>query len=260
MKVKYQHLLEQYPERKTQIQEIYNSIAYGNPMGEILFIKRTIDDDSLMIIKETLNLQFPNLLCQTKEFTTTILKEIEKDIDHVISVYFKCNNNKSFKSNHFNLSNENRIISYANWKMLFSLQEATKNEDNINNDDYELNNISCEDDVEYCDKECFEQYYDEDEQDSDYDTNNNDGYIDYYEDEYGVYQIKELIDTLLSDLSGREYDMICMYYGVNEYKKEHTLNEIGEKHNITKERVRQIIEKCKRKMRIKALVENKYYA
>jgi len=54
--------------------------------------------------------------------------------------------------------------------------------------------------------------------------------------------------------------MICMYYGVNEYKKEHTLNEIGEKHNITKERVRQIIEKCKRKMRIKALVENKYYA
>ena len=160
----------------------------------------------------------------------------------------------------FNLSNENRIISYANWKMLFSLQEATKNEDNINNDDYEINNLSCEDDVEHCDKECFEQYYDEDEQDSGQDINNNDGYVDYYEDEYGAYQIKELIDTLLSDLSGREYDMICMYYGVNEYKKEHTLNEIGEKHNITKERVRQIIEKCKRKMIIKALVENKYYA
>ena len=94
MNLQYQHILDQYPERSSQIKEIFNSIKYGNPMGEILFVKRTIDDDALMIIKETLNIQFPNLLCQTKEFTSTILKEMEKDIDHMISVYFKLNRNE----------------------------------------------------------------------------------------------------------------------------------------------------------------------
>jgi RNA polymerase primary sigma factor len=164
----------------------------------------------------------------------------------------------------FNLSNENRIISYANWKMLFSLQEATKDDiQKTNGVDEFIDNISesednLDDNIEYIG---IDEYLDFENYDDEYESPESDYYVEeLYENDGIIFSQKTLIKTLLSELNERECDMISMYYGVNNYKKEHTLNEIGEKYNITKERVRQIIEKCKRKMRIKALVENQIYA
>ena len=51
------------------------------------------------------------------------------------------------------------------------------------------------------------------------------------------------IERALNTLSRREADIIRLYYGLNG-KHTHTLDEIGEEFNITRERVRQIKEKA----------------
>ena len=60
--------------------------------------------------------------------------------------------------------------------------------------------------------------------------------------------LKAEIDRALSSLSEREAEVIKLYFGLN---KEHslTLEEIGEKFNLTRERVRQIKEKAIRRLR-----------
>ena len=60
--------------------------------------------------------------------------------------------------------------------------------------------------------------------------------------------LKAEIDRILSTLSNREAEVIKFYFGLN---KEHslTLEEIGERFNLTRERVRQIKEKAIRRLR-----------
>jgi RNA polymerase primary sigma factor len=60
--------------------------------------------------------------------------------------------------------------------------------------------------------------------------------------------LKTEIERALSTLSEREAEVISLYFGLN---KEHsmTLEEIGEKFNLTRERVRQIKEKAIRRLR-----------
>ena len=60
--------------------------------------------------------------------------------------------------------------------------------------------------------------------------------------------LRSEIERALSTLSEREAEVIKLYFGLN---KEHslTLEEIGEKFNLTRERVRQIKEKAIRRLR-----------
>ncbi len=60
--------------------------------------------------------------------------------------------------------------------------------------------------------------------------------------------LKSEIQRALSTLSNREAEVIQLYFGLN---KEHsmTLEEIGERFNLTRERVRQIKEKAIRRLR-----------
>ena len=60
--------------------------------------------------------------------------------------------------------------------------------------------------------------------------------------------LKNEIERALLTLSQREAEVINLYFGLN---KEHslTLEEIGEKFNLTRERVRQIKEKAIRRLR-----------
>ncbi len=68
--------------------------------------------------------------------------------------------------------------------------------------------------------------------------------------DYGLMteSLKTEIERALSSLSEREAEVIKLYFGLN---KEHslTLEEIGEKFNLTRERVRQIKEKAIRRLR-----------
>ncbi|MFA6541376.1 MAG: sigma-70 family RNA polymerase sigma factor, partial [Bacteroidota bacterium] len=60
--------------------------------------------------------------------------------------------------------------------------------------------------------------------------------------------LKEEVKRALATLSERESEVIRLYFGL---QKEHslTLEEIGEKFNLTRERVRQIKEKAIRRLR-----------
>ena len=56
------------------------------------------------------------------------------------------------------------------------------------------------------------------------------------------------VQRALSTLTVREADVIELFFGLNS-KSAHTLEEIGEKFNLTRERVRQIKEKATRRLR-----------
>ena len=65
--------------------------------------------------------------------------------------------------------------------------------------------------------------------------------------------IRNSLDTELKHsfqiLSDREQEVIKYYFGMNEYGQTYSLDEIGEKMDLTRERVRQIKDKAIRKMR-----------
>ena len=60
--------------------------------------------------------------------------------------------------------------------------------------------------------------------------------------------LKSEIDTALNSLNSREREVIKLYFGLN-YDQGFTLEEIGEKFNLTRERVRQIKEKAITRLR-----------
>lgn len=64
---------------------------------------------------------------------------------------------------------------------------------------------------------------------------------------------KEVISKLLNSLNKREREIVENYYGLNNCK-ELTLVEIGEKFNLSSERVRQINKKCLKKLRSSILM------
>jgi RNA polymerase primary sigma factor len=69
---------------------------------------------------------------------------------------------------------------------------------------------------------------------------------------------KYLIERITSQISDRERDIIYRYYGINQNER-YTLEEIGKEYKLTKERVRQIIDKAMTKMRSEALlIDNSY--
>ena len=63
------------------------------------------------------------------------------------------------------------------------------------------------------------------------------------EDEMMKSSVEGMLMTILSSLEEREREIITMYFGL-EGRDTHTLEEIGEQMNLTRERVRQIKERC----------------
>lgn len=60
--------------------------------------------------------------------------------------------------------------------------------------------------------------------------------------------LKQEVDRALSTLTGREADVVKLFFGLNGAHA-HTLEEIGEKFELTRERVRQIKEKAVRRLK-----------
>jgi len=70
---------------------------------------------------------------------------------------------------------------------------------------------------------------------------------DKFDDDYFI--LRKKISSLLSILSPRERDIIECYYGLTRQFESMTLEGIGERYNLTKERIRQIKERALRKLR-----------
>jgi len=65
-------------------------------------------------------------------------------------------------------------------------------------------------------------------------------------------KIKKEIKNILSKLDPREKEVLECYFGINKEYDSMTLEAIGEKYNLTKERIRQIKEKAIRRIRFNA--------
>jgi RNA polymerase primary sigma factor len=65
-------------------------------------------------------------------------------------------------------------------------------------------------------------------------------------------KIKKEIKNILSKLDPREKEVLECYFGINKEYDGMTLEAIGEKYNLTKERIRQIKEKAIRRIRFNA--------
>jgi len=74
--------------------------------------------------------------------------------------------------------------------------------------------------------------------------------IDDIDEKYEINQrIKEELNKALSILDKRERDIIESYFGINTEHGGMTLDDIGDRYELTKERIRQIKEKAIRKLR-----------
>jgi len=141
----------------------------------------------------------------------------------------------------FDLNKDVKVITYSKWYIIQKINNAIK----------ERNMLDGRDISEYND-------FGENQADDDTDYQVSDRFIeDDYDETYNE-DIEELLNTLMSKLSNRERDMISSYYGVNSKQKK-TLDEIGNDYGLTKERVRQIIEKALLKARSEALLVDSVY-
>lgn len=140
-----------------------------------------------------------------------------------------------------------KFISYAVWWIRQFMQEAIKRnklvelceiEMSVNNDDAigKMNPAYDDDRTNSKDKTNYEPS-DEDEV---VEKEINDTY-------------KEVVNNIMDSLSERERDVIESYYGIND-NKELTLFKIGEKYDLSSERVRQIKKTAIRKMRTNVLM------
>lgn len=121
-----------------------------------------------------------------------------------------------------------KLISYSVWWIRQTIEEAIEKRNNMSMDelptDYE----------EQGDDEIREIH--DDVQPS----------VEIESDEESIDK-KHIIATLIEELSEREREVVTKYYGY--YGDSKTLEAIGEDLGITKERVRQVLEKAKKKMR-----------
>lgn len=70
------------------------------------------------------------------------------------------------------------------------------------------------------------------------------------ESAYSKVDLKRQIAKLLDGLTPRTREIVSMRYGLGEWEPtEHTLEEVGEHFNLTRERIRQIVNEALRKMR-----------
>lgn len=146
----------------------------------------------------------------------------------------------------FDLNNDVKLISYSKWWIMQRMQAAIDKRSKIPEDD-----LPKDDTNDYDTDECDGDVYKEKNNKFDFIFENEDDINDREKEN------NALIDNLFSVLDDRERDMVNMYYG-RKYGESYTLDEIGEKYDLTKERVRQIIEKAFKKVRSEAiLIETK---
>lgn len=146
----------------------------------------------------------------------------------------------------YDISQNVKLISYSKWWIIQRMQAALEREHKLQKESLEV------DFNEGTLNNSF--YYQESEDNEENETMFVDTEYDYNE----VLNNQYLIERLTSQINERERDIVYRYYGIQEKEKQ-TLEEIGDVYGLTRERVRQIIEKTMTKMRSEALlIESSY--
>lgn len=144
----------------------------------------------------------------------------------------------------FDIEKDVKVISYSKWYIIQRMQSAIKKCNKIKESDLPTD-------------EETQSYLDDDDAVV---TNNTSNVPDVFLDDEPTDNEEQylFLENIFKGLNDREKDMINMYYGRN-YDKEYTLEEIGDKYKLTKERVRQIIEIAFRKIRTEAILIDSQY-
>ena len=141
----------------------------------------------------------------------------------------------------YDIKQDVKLISYSKWWIIQRMQAALERENKLPRETLEI--------------ESSEESFYNDEM---YDENS---CLDYEDNDFDYNEImnnKYLIERITSQISDRERDIVYRYYGINQNER-YTLEEIGKDYKLTKERVRQIIDKAMTKMRSEALlIDNSY--
>lgn len=145
----------------------------------------------------------------------------------------------------FDYKRDIKFISYAVWWIRQSIQEYIK-KTTLNNS-RELSDIMVNSECASVDENGGDLTYDS----TTPNTISDEEMIDL--DEFK----KNSVNNLLDCLTNRESDIISCYFGLNNTESL-TLEEIGYKYGLTKERVRQIKEKALRKLRVNALLSDDF--
>ena len=146
----------------------------------------------------------------------------------------------------FDLSQDVKLISYSKWWIMQKMQNAIDKRNRMPESDLPEDNGA--------------QLEESDEDVAKLSNNNmkDNTFITDDEEKEDETNARDFVENVLSTISDREADIINMYYGRCGYE-ENTLEEIGKKYNLTKERVRQIMETAFRKIRSESmLTDNKY--
>lgn len=147
----------------------------------------------------------------------------------------------------FDLSKDVKLISYSKWWIMQKIQYAIDKKSKI-----PISELPSEDDSPTTNED------EESMMNSESSHTKDDTFITEIEVDENENDIKGFVENILSALEEREIDMVDMYFGRNGYR-EFTLDEIGKKYKLTKERVRQIIESAFKKIRGKSiLIDSKY--
>ena len=138
----------------------------------------------------------------------------------------------------FDVNQDVKVITYAKWQMECNMKKAVKEKENLKEEEFPEGVMVNLNEDALNDNEYVGAY-------------ENDAFSN--ETEVERQNAIEDVNNIISILNEREADFIKMYYGINPYDKEYTYQEIGKKYNLTKERVRQVIDKIMRKLRVQAL-------
>jgi RNA polymerase primary sigma factor len=138
----------------------------------------------------------------------------------------------------FDVNQDVKVITYAKWQMECNMKKAVKEKENLKEEEFPEGVMVNLNEDALNDNEYVGVY-------------ENDAFSN--ETEIERQNVIEDVNNIISILNEREADFIKMYYGINPYDKEYTYQEIGKKYNLTKERVRQVIDKIMRKLRVQAL-------
>ena len=141
----------------------------------------------------------------------------------------------------YDVKQDVKLISYSKWWIIQRMQAALERENKLPRERLE---IESSEETFYND-EMYEENSCLDYEDNDFDYNE-------------IMNNKYLIERITSQISDRERDIVYRYYGINQNER-YTLEDIGKVYGLTRERVRQIVDKAMTKMRSEALlIDNSY--
>ena len=145
----------------------------------------------------------------------------------------------------FDINSDVKVISYCKWWIIQRMQSIIKHKLRMPEDELpsEVNEtLDFDDDTNdvYEDGKMDDTFITDEEMSEDERIN------------------EEFLEKIMEPLSKREIDIINMYYGRCGYKP-NTLEKIGKKYNLTKERIRQIMEAAFKKIRSESMLHDCEY-